>query len=116
MEEMSEEMMKEMKEHGISTPEEERAYNVKRAEGAVWHQLQEKGFVDRQAPLTASVKFKELRKNERGMEQIDVVFLTGPLARWAERTGFGHLTGTFHDLEMTVHEAAIALVDGEVPD
>lgn len=113
MEEMSEEVRKKLR---IATPEEERAYNVKRAEEAVWHQLQEKGFVDREAPLTPSVKFKELRKNERGMEQIDVVFLTGPLARWAESTGFGHLAGTFHDPEMTVHEAAIALVDGEVPD
>lgn len=75
MEEMSEEMRKKLR---IATPEEERAYNVKRAEEAVWHQLQEKGFVDREAPLTPSVKFKELRKNERGMEQIDVVFLTGP--------------------------------------
>ncbi|MGK9465020.1 hypothetical protein ACSLFT_34075 (plasmid) [Streptomyces sp. G6] len=110
---MSEEMRKELR---IATPEEERAYDEKRAEEAVWHQLQEKGFVDRGAPLTPSVKFKDLRKNERGMDQIDVVFLTRPLADWAESTGFGHLVGAFHDLEMTVHEAAIALLDGKVPD
>ncbi|WP_107088138.1 hypothetical protein [Streptomyces sp. NRRL F-4707] len=113
MEEMSEEMMKKL---GISTPEEERAYNEKRAEEAVWRQLQENGFVDREAPLNPSVKFKDLRKNEKGMDQLDVVWLTGPLAKWAESKGISYLTGTFHDPEMTVHEAAIALVDGKVPD
>ncbi|MEV8226755.1 hypothetical protein AB0P41_11955 [Streptomyces sp. NPDC079167] len=93
----------------IPSPEEERADVEKRVLETIWEQLQEDGAVDPAAPLNPSVKFKEIFKKGHDNE-IAMVFFVGRLRRKLEGDRFVDRSVTLRDPEMTIQEAAKAMV------